>query len=174
MEKTVKDKRLLDGPLGYVVYIMLGVVLAILLRTFCFTIGKVPSGSMEPTIAIGDRIFINRLINKSSIQRGEIIIFHPTIDPSKIFVKRLIGVGGDTVRIDNGVVYVNGIQLVEPYVKNKDLLSMEELTVPKDEFFFLGDNRANSDDARYWEVKTVKKSAIVGSLAFNITEVLGH
>ncbi|MNP09270.1 hypothetical protein D3C76_1013680 [compost metagenome] len=51
---------------------------------------------------------------------------------------------------------------------------MEELTVPKDEFFFLGDNRANSDDARYWEVKTVKKSAIVGSLAFNITEVLGH
>jgi signal peptidase I len=93
-------------------------------------------------------------------RRGEVIVFKYPQDPTKEYVKRLIGLPGDTIEIKNGVVYVNGKALDEPYVKNKSSDNYGPIKVPKDNYFVLGDNRPVSVDSRYWGF--VPKKNLVG------------
>jgi len=132
------------------------------IRTFVVKAYKIPSGAMMPTLQPGDRIFVTMFNYKTKMpKRGEIVVFKYPEDPKKDFIKRVIAVEGDTVRIINKRVYVNGIALNEPYkihndpniypysVQNpRDNLGIFQ--VPKDHLFMLGDNRDQSLDSRYW------------------------
>ncbi len=117
--------------------------------------------SMEPNLADGQRLIINKAIyHFREPTRGDIIILHPPIEPQKEYVKRVIGLPGDTVEVRNGVVYVNGSALKEPYIKDPPRYNLPPTKVPENNYFVLGDNRNNSNDSHAgW---TVTSQEIVG------------
>ena len=128
-------------------------VLALVLRTFVIQAFWIPSGSMIPTLEVGDRVLVLKFwyaMPKVEPKRGQIAVFKYPVDPRRDFVKRIIGLPGDNVEIRNGTVYVNGKEIFEPYVKNKDTFDMPSQTVPEKSYFCLGDNRPNSQDGRFW------------------------
>lgn len=122
---------------------------ALIAAIFFIRFPQVSGMSMAPRISSGEYVIINTLAFKfSPPARGDIVAFrHDAITP-ELFIKRVIGIPGDRIWIDRGVVYRNGIQLAEPYVKFPDTRSMPALTVPPDTVFVLGDNRAVSEDSR--------------------------
>jgi signal peptidase I len=144
------------------------IVYLIITKLIFFNI-KVPTGSMYPTITPGDRIFTTVVHNKEKLKRGDIVVFYSE-EKSERMVKRLIGTPGDSILIEkDGSVYVNGDKLKEPYVKNqvkKDEryfgMHIGEFEVPEGEYFFLGDNRGNSLDSRYWQNPYISKKDIKG------------
>ena len=125
--------------------------------------------SMYSTLEEGDYLIINRMAYKfKEPQRGDIIVFKSDLQQddgtTKDLVKRVIGIPGDTVKIENGKVYVNGEELVEPYL-DEDITSGEvDTVVPKDSVFVLGDNREISLDSRYADVGFIKESDILGKV----------
>lgn len=126
-------------------------ILALVLRAFVVQAFWIPSGSMIPTLMPGDRVMVAKFWYRfAEPKRGQIVVFRYPLDPTRDFVKRLIALPGETVEIKNGVVYINGEVLEEPYVKNRDFLSMEKTTVPRGQYFMMGDNRPNSQDSRFW------------------------
>ena len=133
--------------------VLYALVLALLLRTFVIQAFWIPSGSMIPTLEIGDRVLVLKfwyMIPKIEPKRGDIIVFKFPMDPKRDFVKRLIGKPGDTVEIKDGRVFVNAREIVEPYVQNSDNFNMAPLVVPEKKYLCLGDNRPNSQDGRFW------------------------
>jgi signal peptidase I len=139
--------------------IVWALVLAMIIRTFVVQAFWIPSGSMLPTLQVGDRVLVAKFWNWFiTPSRGSIYVFKYPEDRSRDFIKRIIAVPGDTVDIKNGVVYVNGAPIDEPYVANKDHYTMRPnkfypsvpFTVPEDRYFALGDNRPNSQDGRFW------------------------
>ncbi|MDO4988498.1 MAG: signal peptidase I [Synergistes sp.] len=127
--------------------------LAIILRTFILQAFWIPSGSMIPTLEIGDRVLVLKIwysLPSHEVERGDIIVFKYPVDPRRDFIKRVIGLPGDKVEMKNGSVYINGNELFETYVKNTDTYNMAEITVPEGNYFCLGDNRPNSEDGRFW------------------------
>jgi signal peptidase I len=112
---------------------------------------KVEGTSMLPGLQDQERIFVNKfLYNVEPIERGDIVVFHYPRDPSKSYIKRVIGVAGDTVQIKDGRVYLNGKLLDEPYVpaEYEDTRSYGPAVVPADSYFVLGDHRSLSSDSR--------------------------
>lgn len=141
--------------------------IVLLLTNFVFQIARVPSGSMIPTIEIGDWLFVNKMINNNELKRGEIIVFDSN-EEDKLLVKRLIGLPGEKVEIKrNGKVFIDGELLDEPYAV-PNIQSERTFDVPKDCYFFLGDNRPNSKDARYWENPYINKESIEGRVDFRV------
>ena len=139
-------------------------ITVILFRTVLF-LGIVPTQSMEPTLDVGAGIFATK-INTDSLKRGDVIVFHPPIKgrTSQIWVKRVIGLPGDTVRLKEHDVYVNGNKLSEPYVNGTADYSEAEYKVPQGSVFVMGDNRNNSLDARYWGVHALPEENIIGKV----------
>ena len=134
--------------------VVYALILAILLRTFIIQAFWIPSGSMIPTLEPGDRVLVLKFwyaLPKVEPKRGQIIVFKYPVDPKRDFVKRLIGLPGDTVEIKEGRVFVNNREIAEPYVYNRDNDTRPPVTVPSRHYYFLGDNRPNSQDSRYWE-----------------------
>ena len=131
--------------------------------------------SMEPTLASGDRVLTNRLIYKlTDPKRGDLIVFKPNgNENSHYYIKRVIGLPGETIQIIDGFIYINGERLKEGY--GKEIIDLNHLgaveypvVLGKDEYFVLGDNRNNSSDSRYPMVGNVKKDDIVGKAFFRI------
>ncbi|HZS27763.1 MAG TPA: signal peptidase I [Candidatus Angelobacter sp.] len=128
---------------------------------------KVEGGSMEPGLEDQERIFINKLVYRfESIERGDIIVFRYPRDTRKSFIKRVIGIPGDRIRISYGHVYVNGEELPEPYVPPdyQDARSFSEIVVPNNAYFVLGDHRSMSNDSR--EFGPVMRSYVYGKAVF--------
>lgn len=123
----------------------------------------VEGSSMLPGLENGERLIVNKAAFLfSSPQRGEVVIIHPPVAPSKQWVKRIIGMPGDTVRVEKGAVYVNNVPLDEPYIKEKCQYSMASITVPAGNYFVMGDNRNNSTDSHYgW---TVPRQNVIGEV----------
>lgn len=141
------------------------VILALFLNTFIIINAKIPSGSMETTIMTGERVFGNRLAYlRSDPERYEIVIFHYPDDESFLFVKRIIGLPGETIELKDGQVYINGVNDMEheTFVSSDRHDDFGPYTVPEGCYFVLGDNRAHSNDARFWNIKCVRKDKIVG------------
>ena len=133
--------------------VLYALVLALLLRTFVIQAFWIPSGSMIPTLEPGDRVLVLKfwyMIPKIDPKRGDIIVFKYPVDPKRDFVKRLIGLPGDTVELKEGRVFINGREIAEPYVQNSDNFNMTAQVVPERKYFCLGDNRPNSQDGRFW------------------------
>lgn len=116
---------------------------------------KIPTGSMEPTIQVNDRILANRLVYRfKDIERGDVIVFDPPavpgVDTSTPYVKRVVGLPGDTVEIREGRTLVNGKEFIVDQVTERPFYSRSEETVPDGMLFVLGDNRNSSQDSHIW------------------------
>ena len=156
--------------LSWTVEILITLVIAF---TFVYFIGlrtSVVGQSMSETLESGDEILVNRFIYKVSDPKpNDIIVFLPNgNEKSHYYVKRVIGLPGETVEIVDGKVYINGSDtpLEEPYLPEPMEGSYGSYTVPEGSYFMLGDNRNNSRDARYWENKFVKKEKIIAKVLF--------
>ena len=120
---------------------------------------------METTIPVGAQVVTTRIFNKDNIERGDIIVFNSD-ELGVVLIKRCIGLPGDEIVFDGtGDVYVNGVLLKEPYVSSWSDFE-GEFTVPEDCYFFLGDNRAGSLDARFWDEPYIHKSEVKGKARF--------
>ena len=152
--------------LEWVVVILISVALAFTLDKFIIVNAKIPSASMEPTIMTGDRLIGNRLayIGKEP-QRGDVAIFMFPDNEKEYFIKRVIGLPGETVVIKGGLVYINGSDTPldeSAYIVTKPLGDFGPFTVPEGAYFMMGDNRNNSMDSRYWNQPYVYKDKILG------------
>ena len=157
----------------YIEAIILAVVIALFIRTFVIQAYKIPSGSMKPTLLIGDHILVSKfnygiklpflrttLIPVGAPQRGDIVVFIYPEDRSKDFIKRLIGVPGDTIEIRNKKIFINGLPYSDKhgvYVDNFIIPGAVQprdnfgpVTVPEGSLFVMGDNRDESYDSRFW------------------------
>lgn len=151
----------------WLVPIISGIILAFLITKFAFFKATVPTGSMLPTIQLKDQLFVTRIYNFNNIKRGDIIVFNSKEFNEKM-VKRVIGLPGDKVEIKkDGSVFVNSEKIDEPYVKYNSGDS-GTYTVPENKYFFLGDNRANSKDSRYWNESYISKKDILGKAQLRV------
>ncbi len=155
--------------------IVIAVILALFVRTWVVQAFKIPTGSMENNLLIGDHLLVNKfvfgptgalgraLLPVRDITRGDIVVFKYPEEPERDFIKRVIGLPGDTIELRAKKVHVNGQPLDEPYVHFltpasdlSEVTSMDvrerygPVTVPSDQYFVMGDNRDNSQDSRYW------------------------
>jgi signal peptidase I len=154
--------------------ILIAILLALFIRAFVVQAFKIPSGSMKTTLLVGDHILVNKFIygikipflNKdllhiSDPKRFDIVVFQYPVDPSKDFIKRVIGLPGDTVQLKDKKVYVNNQELNEPYTTHSDNKILPAsvsprdntgpITVPPHSLFVMGDNRDESYDSRFWK-----------------------
>ena len=172
-EEEKKPKSKLREAVEFLIPIVVAVIIAIILKSVVFANAVVPTGSMLNTIHEGDRIIASRLAYiKEDPQRYDVIIFKYPDDETQIYVKRVIGLPGETVQVVNGVVYVTKtdgetIQLDDSFVTNGtpegDFGPFE---VPADSYFMMGDNRNSSWDSRFWNNKFVNKEKILGKVTF--------
>lgn len=122
---------------------------------------------MLPRLEDSDRLFINKFVyHISAVARGDVVVFRYPRDPEKSYIKRVIAVPGDRIRIDHGTLWLNGKQMAEAYVPEeyRDNRSLAETVVPKDGYFMMGDHRSISSDSR--EFGTVDRSLIYGKAVF--------
>jgi signal peptidase I len=144
--------------------IVLSVTFALLISNFLIVNALVPSSSMETTIMTGERVIGNRLSYEfEAPERGDIIIFNFPDDEAEIYIKRIIGLPGEEVRVIGGQVYIDHspVPLDEPYLNVIAAGDAGPFTVPKDAYFVMGDNRNVSFDSRYWNNHFVKKDKIL-------------
>ena len=132
--------------------ILVALLVTLSANLFLIKSSKVVSGSMIPTLKIGDRLFVDMWSYRFHMPKmGDIVLFKSPQGERKEFVKRLVGVGGDRVAVRNGRVFVNDQALVLAGVEiQADTYNMAEQTVPEGHYFMMGDNRANSFDSRFW------------------------
>jgi signal peptidase I len=143
------------------------IALAVIL--FLYQPVKVEGTSMMPALQDQERVFINKFLYRfglGNVERGDTVVFWFPGDPTKSFIKRIIGLPGDTVDVRGGVVYLNGRPLAEPYVPEeyRDRGSVGPVRVPEGQFFVLGDHRSSSNDSRNWG--PVPKDSIYGKAVF--------
>jgi signal peptidase I len=156
--------------------LVIAVILALFVRTWVFQAFKIPTGSMEKNLLVGDHLIVNKMqfaptatsleraiMPGRDIRRGDIIVFKFPQQPDRDFIKRVIGLPGDRLELHRKKVYVNGSPIDEPYVQFLEPPSVDgpprtddlreeygPVTVPPHQYFMMGDNRDNSEDSRYW------------------------
>ncbi len=158
--------------------IVIAVILALFIRTFVVQAFKIPTGSMEPNLLVGDHLLVNKfvfapvaagveraLLPVADVRRGDVVVFKFPEDPERDFIKRVIGLPGDTVQFRDHRVFINGTAIDEPYAHylprpdgsgSREIASEDvrdeygPVTVPAGSYFMMGDNRDNSQDSRYW------------------------
>jgi signal peptidase I len=141
--------------------------ISILIITFLYQPVRVEGTSMLPRLEDHDRLFINKFVyHIESIQRGDVVVFHYPRDPEKSYIKRVIGLPGDRIWIDQGLVWLNGVPLHETYVpeRYRDSRSMAEMVIPDDTYFMMGDHRSISSDSR--EFGPVERDLVYGKAVF--------
>lgn len=168
--------------------ILVAILLALFIRTFVVQAFKIPSGSMKDTLLIGDHILVNKFIYGVKLpylqkviipignpDRGDIVVFKFPVEPEKDFIKRVVGIAGDTIEGRNKKIFVNGKPIEERYTKTTDPTvypagiqardNFGPITVPEDSLFVMGDNRDQSFDSRFWGFVNLK---VVSGKAFMI------
>lgn len=174
----------------YLESIIVAVILAMFVRTFVFQAFKIPTGSMKPNLLVGDHLLVNKfmfspvasgleraLLPMRDIDRGDVIVFKFPEEPERDFIKRVIGLPGETLELKNQTIFINGAPLVEPYANylfpptsdsTDDSLDLRRrygpVTVPAGHYFMMGDNRDDSQDSRYWGF--LPKSYVKGRALF--------
>jgi signal peptidase I len=162
-----REERPLRVLRSWVRDLFLSITISLFIILFVYQPVKVEGGSMEPGLQDQERIFINKLAYRlENIQRGDIIVFRYPRDPRKSFIKRVVGLPGDRVRVFDGRVYLNGSLTPEPYVPEEylDSRSYPEVKVPAGSYFVLGDHRSMSNDSR--DFGPVPRSYIYGKAVF--------
>jgi signal peptidase I len=183
----------------------IALLLFLVIRTFVIEAFRIPTGSMETTLLVGDFLLVNKAVYGAQVpgtavrlpafgepDRGDVVVFTPPHEPDKNYVKRLVGLPGDTLSMRDKVLFVNGLPLAEPYARHGDPMDVHApgmrwqldhllepthrlqyrpsrdnwgpVTVPNGHVFVLGDNRDDSEDSRYWGF--VEQTAIKGKPLF--------
>lgn len=173
VREKLEDSKL-KKVLVWVFEIVVTLIFAVLTSMMLFQSVTMQESSMEPTLAVGSRYFVNKLAYKtSSPQRGDIIVFRTNgSDDAALHIRRVIGLPGETIQIVNGRILING----EAYKEGRDFPSINNpgmaanaITLEAGEYFVLGDNRNNSEDSRYGDIGKVNKKYITGKLWFQIS-----
>ncbi len=149
--QAVRPRRARSVMLAWIRDLLISLGIAAFIILFIYQPVKVEGTSMLPGLADEERIFVNKFVyHLESVSRGDVVVFRYPLEPSKSFIKRVIAVSGDRVRIESGLVYVNDTPLSEPYLpaQYRDDRSMPEMTVPARTYFVLGDHRNHSEDSR--------------------------
>ena len=160
-------RRLPGGTIAWLRDLIISLFISAFIIIFLYQPVKVEGTSMMPGLDDQERIFINKFVYRvEPIERGDIVVFHYPRDPSKSYIKRVVAVGSDRVRIDNGQLFVNDKPVSEPYVPpdETDPGSYPEVTVPANSFFLLGDHRSSSSDSR--DFGPVSRRYIYGKAVF--------
>ena len=147
--------------------LLIAVVASVFMILFLYQPVRVEGTSMLPRLEDHDRLFINKFVyHFSAIQHGDVVVFRYPRDPEKSYIKRVIAVPGDRLRIDGGDVILNGRRLQEPYVPDeyRDSRSMPEMVIPPDYYYMMGDHRSISSDSR--EFGPVERELIYGKASF--------
>ena len=169
-KEKLEDEKV-RGFMRWVFEIVVTLVLAAMVGIMLFQTVTMQKSSMEHTIAVGDRFFINRVVYKfSSPKRGDLIVFRTNAsDDAALHIRRVIGLPGETIQISGGRILIDG----EAYKEGKDFpmisnpgLASSSITLESGEYFVLGDNRNNSEDSRYADIGMVKKRYIAGKIWF--------
>jgi signal peptidase I len=170
LSPSMAKKRSVVGALMHWLRdLLFSVVLAVIVILFLYQPVKVEGTSMMPTLDDQERIFINKFVYRfhfEKIDRGDTVVFWFPGDPSKSYIKRVIGMPGDRVEVRDGSVIVNGQPLEEDYVPQeyRDQSEMRSTTIGPDEYFVLGDHRSSSNDSRTWGM--VPRRYIYGKAVF--------
>ena len=168
-ERPVQEPSSAKIAVSWLRDLTISVVLAVVVILFIYQPVKVEGTSMMPGLVDQERIFINKFIYRfglADINRGDTVVFWFPQDTTKSYIKRVIGIPGDTIEVRGGTVYVNGTRIEEPYVPEeyRDHSSMQPRTVELDHYFVMGDHRSSSNDSRTWW--TVPRSYIYGKAVF--------
>ena len=147
--------------------IALALVLSLAIKEFVIFKVYIPSESMFPTIKKHDQLFVLKMYELDNLKRGDIVVFKSE-ELDDLLIKRLIGLPGDEISIDNGKVTINGEVIEENYVENNDFNYTGKFKVPDDKYFFLGDNRSNSNDSRYWNNHYIDSKDIIGKALIRV------
>lgn len=172
MDNTIEKKtenKIIALLKEYIPVIIGAFVLALLINNFLIVNATIPTGSMENTIQVGDKVIGFRpAYLTSEPERNDIVIFKYPDNEKELFIKRIIGLPGETVEIVDGKVYIDGAEepLEDEYVKETPIGSFGPYKVPEDSYFVMGDNRNESLDSRYWENTYVKEEKIIGKALF--------
>lgn len=165
----VKHRSRSRSLIEWGIVIVVAVLVSLLIRTFVFQTFFIPSGSMEPTLQIGDRIIVSKLsVELGTIHTGDILVFKApkavaTVcgDNVSDLVKRVIGLPGQHLTSKGNTIYVNGKVLLQPWTHNPILgKPIGNVTVPKNHYFMMGDNESDSCDSRFWG--SIPRSSIIG------------
>lgn len=152
-EPELQKKTGRSGVLRFILDVLETLVLSLVLFAVINAISariRVDGFSMEPTLKTGEFVIVNKLAYKlGNPKLGDVIVFHYPRDPEQEYIKRVIGVPGDNIRVENGLVYLNGIALNEPYIAAAPAYQNNWI-VPENSLFVLGDNRNNSSDSHNW------------------------
>ena len=169
--RTKLEDRKIRDILRWVFQIAVTLVFAAVVALMMFQTVTMQENSMEPTISVGDRFFVNKVVYKfSSPKRGDLIVFRTNAsDDAALHIRRVIGLPGETIQISDGRILIDGKEYQESEqfseITNPGLAS-STVTLESGEYFVLGDNRNNSEDSRYADIGNVKKRYIVGKLWF--------
>ena len=160
-----KKKKLKAEVIDWIKTIFFYCVLPVALFECFFFVANVPTGSMETTVPAGSQVITVRCFNKDNIERGDVVVFYNE-ELDTVLLKRCIGLPGDTVEFDGeGNTYINGEYYYEPYISSfSDFEGSFE--VPEDCYFFCGDNRRSSYDARFWSDPYIEKENVKGVAKF--------
>ena len=169
MPHAAETRSQLASALYWMRDLLLSVVIAIVVILFLYQPVKVEGTSMMPALQDKERIFINKFVYRAGIgkiERGDMVVFWYPNDQTKSYIKRVIGLPGDTVSVNDGVVFVNGSQIEESYVPDeyRDHQTCAPMKVSGDNYFVLGDHRSSSNDSRSWG--TVPSHLIYGKAVF--------
>lgn len=147
--------------------VAVAVVVALLVRHFVVETYKVNGESMQPTLQNGERLLVNKFVYRLRAPKpGEVIVFHPPLPTTEDFVKRIIAIGGQTISMQDGVVYIDGQIQSEPYLPPswRDHYNLSPITVPVGDVWVMGDHRAASEDSRFFPSHFVPISSIHGEV----------
>ena len=170
IRESLEDQKI-KSSMKWIFEILVTLVFAAVVALMMFQTVTMQESSMEPTISVGDRFFINKAVYKfSSPKRGDLIVFRSNAsDDAALHIRRVIGLPGETVQITNGRILIDG----ETYTEGKDFpkisnagLASKAISLGPGEYFVLGDNRNNSEDSRYTDIGLVKKRYIAGKIWF--------
>ncbi len=168
-EDLKKNNKFLYHVVDWVESIVVALLLALIIRQFAFQTSEVMSGSMIPTLLVKDRVIVNKLAYRyyRELKRGDVVLFKSPIPPQRDFIKRLIGLPGDEIKIRSGILMING-KVVDQSKWNIqwDSNNFGPFRIPAGSYFFLGDNRPDSYDSRFWG--PVPKAKIIGKAEFII------
>ena len=162
-----RNKGKVSGNKTLILSSILVVLITLFINKFIIFRVYIPSESMYPTIKKHDYLMALKLYKLDNLKRGDILVFESE-ELNDLLIKRLIGLPGDEISITNGKVMVNGEIIEENYVENNEFDYTGKFKVPENKYFFLGDNRSNSNDSRYWNNHYIDSEDIVGKALIRI------